>query len=89
MQYNTINVKLSNSKLSKLKSEIKNGSEVSLYLSSNVIGNSNDENDFANKFSLTDAQVLWLRKAFSSGLSAIIKLLKTLLPKMVQSGGSF
>ena len=32
-QYNILNVKLFNSKLSKLKSEIKNGTEVALKLS--------------------------------------------------------
>ena len=42
-QYNTLNVKLSNSQVNKLKSGIKNGTEVTLYLSSNVIGNSNDK----------------------------------------------
>ena len=36
-QYNTLNVKLSNSQLSKLKSGIKNSTEVILNLSSNVI----------------------------------------------------
>ena len=39
-QYNTLNVKLSNSQLTKLKSEIKNGNEVTLNLSSNLIRNS-------------------------------------------------
>ena len=38
-QYNTLNVKLSNSKLNKLKSRIKSGTEIKLNLSSNVIGN--------------------------------------------------
>ena len=36
-QYNTLNVKLSNSPLNKLKSAIKNGTEVTLNLSSNLI----------------------------------------------------
>ena len=40
-KYNTLNVKLSNAQLNKLKSEITNGTEVTLNLSSNVIGNSN------------------------------------------------
>ena len=39
---NTLNEKLSNSQLNKLKSGIKNGTEVNLNLSSNLIGNSND-----------------------------------------------
>ena len=38
-QYNTLNTKLSNSQLNKLKSGIENGTEVSLNLSSNLIGN--------------------------------------------------
>ena len=44
--YNTLNVKLSNSKLNKLKSGVKHGTEVTLKLLSNVVGNSNDENIF-------------------------------------------
>ena len=36
-QYKTLNVKLSNSHLNKLKSGIKNGTEVILKLSSNVL----------------------------------------------------
>ena len=43
-QYNTLNVKLSNSQLNKLKSGIKNGTEVTLKLSSNVFVDSNEEN---------------------------------------------
>ena len=38
--YNTLNVKLSNSQLNTLNSDIKNGTEVTLNLSANVIGNS-------------------------------------------------
>ena len=45
-QYNTVNVKLSNSQLFKLKSAIKNGTEVTLNLSSNPIGSSNAETNF-------------------------------------------
>ena len=39
-QYNNLNLKLSNSQLSKLKSAIKNETDVALRLSSNMIGNS-------------------------------------------------
>ena len=45
-QYNTLDVKLSNSQLNKLKSARKNGNEVTLNLSSNLIGSSNDETNF-------------------------------------------
>ena len=47
-QYNTLNVKLSNSQLNKLKSAIKNGTKVTLKILSNLIGNSNDETNFLN-----------------------------------------
>ena len=54
-QYNSLNVKLSNSQLNKLKSTIKNETEVVLRLSSNMIGNSDDETN--HELSLTNRQV--------------------------------
>ena len=48
-QYNTLNVKLSNSQLSKLKSGIKKDNETTSKLSSNFIGDSNDEKNFMHK----------------------------------------
>ena len=86
-QYNTLNVKLSNSQLNKLKSGIKNGTEVILKISSNFVGDSNDENSFLHKLFLTNTQVSRLRKAFANGSSANIKLSKTQLHKIGQSGG--
>ena len=71
-QYNTLNVKLSNSQLNKLKSAIKNGTKVTLRLSSNVFGDSNDENNFPYKLLLTNTQVSRLRKAFANDSSASI-----------------
>ena len=84
-QYNSLNVKLSNSQLNKLKSAIKNESEVVLRLSSNMIGD--NETNFPHKLLLTNRQVSNLRKAFANHLSADIKLSKTHLSKMIQSGG--
>ena len=52
--YNTLNVKLSNSQFRKLKSAIKNGTEVIWNLLSNLIGNSNDETNFPHTLLLTD-----------------------------------
>ena len=75
-QYNTLKVKLSNSQLNKLKSGIKNGTEVTLNLSSNVIGNSNNEANFPNKLLLTNTQVSRICKDFSNGLSAKINFFK-------------
>ena len=45
-QYNILNVKFSNLQINKLKLGIKNGTEVTLKVSSNVVGDSNDENNF-------------------------------------------
>ena len=85
-QYNTLNVKLSNSQLNKLKSTLKNGTKVTLNLSSNVVRDSNDRNDFAHNLSLTDIQVSPLRKPLANYSSANIKSSKTQLHKIVQSG---
>ena len=78
---------MSNSKLNKLKSRIKNGTEVTLKLSSNVVGNYSDENNSWHKLILTNTQVSKLRKAFANNSLANIKLLKTQLNKIGQSGG--
>ena len=53
-QYNSLNVKLSNSQLNKLKSAIKNETDVVSRLSSNMIDNSNDENNFPHKLLLSN-----------------------------------
>ena len=71
-QYNTLNVKLSNSQLNKLKSAIKNESEVALRLSSNMIGD--NEANFPHQLLLTNTQVSNLCKAFANNSSADIKL---------------
>ena len=84
-QYNILNVKLSNLQLNKLKSRKKNGTVVTLKLSWNIVGDSYDK----NKLFLSNAQVLKLRKGFANGSSANIKLSKTWLHKIVQSGGSW
>ena len=56
-QYNTLNVKLSNLQLNKLKSGLKNGTEVTLKILSNVVGDSNDKNNCLHKLLLTNIQV--------------------------------
>ena len=86
-QYNSLNVKLSNSQLSKLKSAIKNENDVVLRISSNMVGNSNDNTNFPHELLLTNRQVENIRKAFANHLSTDIKLSKTQLSKMIQSGG--
>ena len=82
-----MNVKLSSSQLSKIKSAIKNETDVILRLSSNMIGKSNDNTNFPHELLLTNRQVANLRKAFAKHISADIKLSKIQLSKMIQSGG--
>ena len=84
-QYNCLNVKLSNSRLNKLKSAIKNKTEVVLRLSSNMIDD--NEASFLHELLLTNRQVANIRKALANNSSTDIKLSKGQLSKMVQSGG--
>ena len=86
-QYNTLNIKLSNLQLSNWKSEMKNNTEATLKISSNVVCDSDYEHNFLDKLLLTNTQVSKLCKAFANGSSANIKLSKTQLHKIGQSGG--
>ena len=86
-QYNSLNVKLSNSQLNKLKSAIKNETDVVLRLSSNMIGNSSDNTNFPHELLLTNRQVANIRKSFANHLSTDIKFSKAQLSKKLQSGG--
>ena len=98
-QYNILNIKVPNSQLNKLKSGTKNGTEVTLKLSWNVVGDFNGKNFLYEllltnpqvsklcELLLTDTQVSKLRKAFANGSSANIRLWKIQLHKIEQSGG--
>ena len=86
-QYNSLNVKLSNSLLNKLKLSIKNETDVVLRISSNMASNSNDNTNFPHELLLTNRQVANICKALANHSSIDIKLSKTQLSKMIQSGG--
>ena len=86
-QYNGLNLKLSNSRLNKLKSAMKDETEEVLRLSSNMIGD--NLINFPRKSLLTNRKILNLRKAFANHSSTDIKLWKTQLSKMIESGGVF
>ena len=90
-QYNSFNLKLSKSQINKLKSAVKNKTDVILRLSSNVIDNSTelhsgDETNFPHNLLLTNRQVANLRQGFANHTSTNIKLSKAQLSKM-QKGG--
>ena len=61
-QYNSLNVKLTNSQLNEFKSRVQNETEVVLRLSSNMIGD--NETNFPHKLLLTNRQVSNLRKTY-------------------------
>ena len=85
-QYNSLNVKLSKSQLNKLKSAIKKENDVILRLSSNMMDNSDDEDNFPCKLLLANRQVANLRKAFANHTTTDIKLSKAQLTKMKKGG---
>ena len=72
-QYNSLNAKLSNSQLNKLKSAKKKKkkkkkkkekqTEIVLKVTSTIVGNSDNEINFAHKLLLTKKQVANLRKS--------------------------
>ena len=83
-QYSSVNVKLLNSQLKKLKYAIKNENDVIIRLSPSMIGDSNDKRNFPHELLLRDRQVSSIRKAISS---VDIKFSKTQLSKVIQLGG--
>ena len=85
-QYNTLNAKLSTLQHNKLKLEIKIGTEITLKPSSSVVSDSNDDTNFPHELLITNTQVLRLCKTFANGSSAHMKLSKTQLHKIGESG---
>ena len=78
---------MSNSQLNNLKWGIKNGTGVTLNLSSNVLGDSNNETNFPYKLLLTNTRIPRICKALVNGSSVNIKFSKTRLSKIEQLGG--
>ena len=75
------------SQLKTLKSGIKNGTEITLNLSSNLIGNSNNQTNFPHNLLLTNTQVSRFCKVATNNSSADKKLFETQSHKIGQSGG--
>ena len=73
-QCNSLNEKLSNLQIEKLKSAIRNKTKVALRLSSKMIGD--DETTFSQMTLLTNRQVSNLRKTISEKSSTNTKLSK-------------
>ena len=72
-QYNTVDLQLPNSELSKLRSRIRTGTDVSLNLASNAAGKSNIKTHFSDKLLSINTQASNILEAFTNGSSANIK----------------
>ena len=83
VEYNTVNVKLSDSQLNKLKSAVKNGQRTTLRMNTRMCS----ANNLPHELLLTTRQTTKLRNAIESNMSTDIKVSKAQISKIIQSGG--
>ena len=83
VEYNKLNVKLSNTQLKKLKNAVKDNTGTTLRISPKMF----DGNDLPHELLLTTRQKTKLRNAFNNNMSADIKLSKAQINKIIESGG--
>ena len=72
VEYNSVNAKLSNSQLNKLKSAVKNRQGTTLRMNDRIFNG----NDLPHEFLLTTRQTTKLRNAIINNMSTNIKLSK-------------
>ena len=87
-QYNSVNLKLADSQLNKLKSATKKETGVTMKLSSNMIDRANAETNFPHKLLLINRQFANHHEAIANNSSGNTKLSKTQISKIIQSGRS-
>ena len=83
VEYNTINAKLSDSQLTKLKSAVKNKQGTTLRMSARMFNG----NNLPHELLLTTRQTAKLRNAIENNMATDIKLSKVQMSKIIQSGG--
>ena len=83
VEYRKVNVKLSNTQLKKLKNSIKYKTGTTLRLSLKMFNGK----DLLHELLLTTRQKTKLRNAFNNNMSTDLKLFKTQISKIIQSGG--
>ena len=83
VEYNKVNVKLLDSQLNKLKSAVKNRHGMTLRMSIKMFNG----NNLSCELLWTTRQKAKLRNAFGNNMSTDIKLSKTQISKIIQSGG--
>ena len=80
---NTVNVKLSDIQLKKLKTAVKDKTGTTLRISFKMFNG----NDLPHELLLTTRQKTKLRNAFNNNMSTDLKLSKAQISKIIQSGG--
>ena len=83
VEYNTVDAKLSNSQLNKLKSAVKNRQETILRKNVRML----IANNLLHELLVTTRQTTKLRNAIENNMSTDIKLSKAQISKIIQSGG--
>ena len=83
VEYNTINIKLSDSQLNKLKSAVKNKQGTTLRMNARMFS----ANNVPHELLLTTRPTSTLRNAIENNMPTDIKLSKDQISKIIQSGG--
>ena len=83
VEYNKVNVKLTDIQLKRLKSAVKNKTGTTLRMSFKMF----DGNDPPHELLLTTRQKTKLRNAFNNNMSTDLKLSKAQISKIIQYGG--
>ena len=83
VEYSKVNVKLSDTKLKKLKTTVKNKTGTTLRMNLKML----DGNDLPHELFLRTRQKTKLRSTFNNNMSIEIKLYKAQISKIIQSGG--
>ena len=82
VEYNTVNSKLSNSQLTKLKSAVKNNQGTALKMNTRTLS----ANNLPDELLLTTRQTTNLRSSIENNMSTDIKLSKAQISQIIQSG---
>ena len=85
VEYSKVNVKLTNAQLKKLKTAVKNKTGTTLRMSLKMF----DWNDQSQELLLTTTQKAKLRYAFNNNMPTDIKLSKSQVSEIIQSGGGW
>ena len=83
VEYSKVKVKLTVTQLKILKTAVKNKTRATLGMSLKML----DGNDLPHELLLTTRQKTELRNAFNNNMSTYLKLSKTQISKIIQSGG--